>query len=120
MKLIFIFFSFYFVGCSAQERKIIFNNNSDTQIDSINIGISSKDTYNIKHVNVRPNDTIINKIPINVPKSNNHDIAVFVTIFINGIPPIHEYSYNDLASYLTHDYCIILNKEKKIIWQICK
>ncbi len=122
MKLIaqlYLFFLFS-SSCTVEDRKIYFTNQSGLLIDSIQLGISSKDVYKTTRINIESNDTIICLIPKNTPKSNYHDITVFVTIFINGLSPINDFYYNDLSSQLTHNFCIALNKEKKVKWQTCK
>ncbi|NLN34250.1 MAG: hypothetical protein GX159_11745 [Flavobacteriaceae bacterium] len=119
MRLLYtIFLGFLIVGCSAQkEHTVTFINQSDTTIDSITIGVASADVYAVKHTNIEPSDTVVSAIPRNKPKSNKHDITIFITIFIKDQDVIYKYSYNDLIGYLNHDYTIILNKEKEVEWQ---
>jgi hypothetical protein len=105
-------------GCYSQKRTIAFINQSEVRIDSIRIGVSSADAYTIKHVNIETSDTVIAVIPHNKPKSNNHDVMVFILIYIKNHDLIYRYNYNDLAGYLANDYTIVLNKEKEVKWVV--
>lgn len=119
MKILFFAMAvFFFESCVSQERKIVFINQSGVEIDSVFIGVSSKEVYTIRLTKVKSGDTINNIILKNRPESNKHDITVDVTVFIKNYPPIYEFTYNDLIGYLNHNYIVTLNDKKKIEWKI--
>lgn len=88
------------------------------KIDSIRVGVSSADVFSVKHSNIGISDTVITLIPQNVPKSNNHDITVFISIYIKNHDLIYRYNYDDLAGSLSSDYKIVFSKEKDVKWII--
>jgi hypothetical protein len=89
-------------------------------LDSVHIGVSSKDVYAMKRENIMPGDTIQLIVPRNVPNSNKHDVTIFVTVYMKGSGPIHDFAYNDLSSNLTNDNYITLDRNKKIRWKTNK
>jgi len=103
-------------SCCSQKRKVVFVNHSDFKIDSLQIGVSSADVYTVKHANINKFDTVVTLIPDNKPKSNNHDVTVFISISIKNHDLIHSNNYFDLSGYLTDDYTIVLGKDKKVVW----
>jgi hypothetical protein len=114
-------FSTLFIGlvlscCYSQKRTITFINQSEDKIDSISIEVFSADLYSITHSNIEKSDKVITSIPHTVPKSNNHDITISISIYIKNHDLIYRYYYNDLAGYLSNDYTIVLTKEKKVQW----
>lgn len=117
MRLLFtILLGLLLYSCYSQKRKIIFINQSEIRIDSIQIGISSADVYSFKHFNIEASDTVIAAIPKNEPRTNNHDITVDITIYIKNHDLIYSYNYDDLSGYLANDCTIILGKDKKVKW----
>jgi hypothetical protein len=115
------FFYSLFIGlilcsCYSEERTITFINQSEIKIDSITVGVSSADSYSITHSDIEKSDTVITSIPVNIPKSNNHDITIFISIYIKNHDLIYKYNYDDLAGHLSNDYTIVLTKEKKVKW----
>lgn len=105
------------IGCFSQDRKIEFINQSGMLIDSVTISVSSADIYTIKFLKIKTNDSVVSILPKKIPKSNKHDITVSVTVYIKNQEAIYEYSYNDLIGYLSHDYIITLNNQKKLEWR---
>lgn len=114
-SILIIYIIFFNLGCYSQERKIEIINSSNHLIDSVHIIIFSADTYQIKRTEVKPNDTLVNIIPSNIPKSNNHDITVDIIVYIKGYNPINQYSYSDLGGILRNDYQIIIDKSRNIL-----
>jgi|GEM_PF-4915142 len=118
--LVSVIIQFLFVSCSSQERKIFFVNKSGSTVDSTIINIFSATEFSIKKEKIINNDTIVNFIPIGRPESNNHDITIQVTVYINGVSPVSDFRYNDLSGYLGSDYFIIINDKKKLEWKIAE
>ena len=114
-SILIIYIIFINLGCYSQERKIEIINSSKHLIDSVHIIIFSADTYQIKRTEVKPNDTLVNIIPSNKPKSNNHDITVDIIVYIKDYNPINQYSYSDLGGILRNDYQIIIDKSRNIL-----
>ncbi len=111
-----IFLGLFLSSCYSQKRTITFINQSDVKIDSIRVGVSSADVYSTNHSNIEISDTVITVIPANVPRSNNHDITVFISIYIKNHDSIYRYNYDDLAGNLLSNYIIVFNKEKDVQW----
>ena len=119
MKLVCILlFGFMLNSCYSQKRKITFVNLSPFKIDSLQIGVSSADTYSIKFLNIAANDSVFCIVPYDKPRSNKHDITVSISVYIKKEDVIHTYDYDDLGSSMAGEYRVVLNKEKKLKWVV--
>ena len=117
-----IFFTAVLITCSmssciAQKNTVTFINQSNLNIDSLQIIISSANAYIIKHAEINIGDTLINVIPSDKPMSNNHDITVSISIYLKNHKVIHDYTYDDLGGSLITDYVISLNNDNKLVWE---
>ena len=117
-----IFFTTVLITCSissciSQKNTVTFINQSNLNIDSLQISISSANTYIIKHTEINRGDTLINEIPSDKPMSNNHDITLSISIYLKNHKVIHDYTYNDLGGSLITDYVISLNNDNKLVWE---
>jgi hypothetical protein len=104
-------------SCIAQKNTVTFINQSNLNIDSLQIIISSASAYIIKHAEINIGDTLINVIPSDKPMSNNHDITVSISIYLKNHKVIHDYTYDDLGGSLITDYVISLNNDNKLVWE---
>jgi hypothetical protein len=117
-----IFFTAVLITCSmssciAQKNTVTFINQSNLNIDSLQIILSSANAYIIKHAEINIGDTLINVIPSDKPMSNNHDITVSISIYLKNHKVIHDYTYDDLGGSLITDYVISLNNDNKLVWE---
>jgi len=104
-------------SCIAQKNTVTFINQSNLNIDSLQIILSSANAYIIKHAEINIGDTLINVIPSDKPMSNNHDITVSISIYLKNHKVIHDYTYDDLGGSLITDYVISLNNDNKLVWE---
>ena len=111
-----VLFTFFIFNCSPKKRTITFTNESNTNIDSLEISVSSADVYSEGYHSIKPFETVMLTIPRNRPKSNHHDFTISITVFIKD-NVIHKSYHNDLSGYLNRDYSVMLNKEDELEWK---
>jgi hypothetical protein len=102
--------SFFLVQCMFVGNKttVVFENKSDLQVDSVLFTINK---YKCKITKVGPAERGAKEIPKDSIDTNNHDVMVTGSIFVNGKLAKSQYDYNDLSGSLNDTYTLTLNRD---------
>ena len=93
---------------SNTKTKVVFENKSDLQIDSVVLTINK---YRCKIANIGPAERRTREILKDSIDTNKHDVMVRGFIFVNGNLIKDEYHYNDLSGSISESYTLTLNRD---------